>query len=216
MGGLPSALAGHSPRCFGAQGRYPCVSKICYSTTDPTPTKAPFGSRSEPRPGRRTHRAASDPSHREPFPGRMLFAVDPARPVTPRPRRKCWRRSPNLSREQVSGRGGRSGRWGPLGLAAMAAQWGGLLRLGSLLSLSCLALSVLLLVQLSDAAKVSPAHPARQQGAPPLPPAWRGSANLLPTPFLAQPPSFTVLAAPDPSPSHLPGSAVAPYSQHRP
>lgn len=37
----------------------------------------------------------------------------------------------------------------------MATLWGGFLRLGSLLSLSCLALSVLLLVQLSDAAKVS-------------------------------------------------------------
>ncbi|XP_063464447.1 transmembrane protein 9B isoform X1 [Pan paniscus] len=35
----------------------------------------------------------------------------------------------------------------------MATLWGGLLRLGSLLSLSCLALSVLLLAQLSDAAK---------------------------------------------------------------
>ncbi|XP_014638306.1 PREDICTED: achaete-scute homolog 3 isoform X1 [Ceratotherium simum simum] len=35
----------------------------------------------------------------------------------------------------------------------MASLWGGLLRLGSMLSLSCLALSVLLLVQLSDAAK---------------------------------------------------------------
>ncbi|XP_015333097.1 transmembrane protein 9B [Marmota marmota marmota] len=35
----------------------------------------------------------------------------------------------------------------------MATLWGGLLRLGSMLSLSCLALSVLLLVQLTDAAK---------------------------------------------------------------
>ncbi|XP_037584372.1 transmembrane protein 9B [Cebus imitator] len=35
----------------------------------------------------------------------------------------------------------------------MATLWGGLLRLGSLLSLSCLALFVLLLAQLSDAAK---------------------------------------------------------------
>lgn len=68
----------------------------------------------------------------------------------------------------------------------MATQWGGLLRLGSLLSLSCLALSVLLLVQLSDAAKVSPSQPVRQTGAPPLPPAWRGSVSLLPTPFLSQ------------------------------
>lgn len=48
---------------------------------------------------------------------------------------------------------GGSGLWEPLGLAAMATLWGGFLRLGSLLSLSCLALSVLLLVQLSDAAK---------------------------------------------------------------
>ncbi|XP_066894762.1 transmembrane protein 9B isoform X4 [Kogia breviceps] len=37
----------------------------------------------------------------------------------------------------------------------MATLWAGLLRLGSMLSLSCLALSVLLLVQLSDAAKNS-------------------------------------------------------------
>ncbi|XP_028372781.1 transmembrane protein 9B isoform X1 [Phyllostomus discolor] len=37
----------------------------------------------------------------------------------------------------------------------MATLWGGLLRLGSLLSVSCLALSVLLLVQMSDAAKNS-------------------------------------------------------------
>lgn len=76
--------------------------------------------------------------------------------------------------------------WGLLGLAAMATPWGGLLRLGSLLSLSCLALSVLLLVQLSDAAKVSPSQPALQTGAPPLPPAWQGSVNLLPTALLFQ------------------------------
>lgn len=53
----------------------------------------------------------------------------------------------------------------------MATLWAGLLRLASMLSLSCLALSVLLLVQLSDAAKVSPSQPLLQTGAPPLPPA---------------------------------------------
>ncbi|XP_032976165.1 transmembrane protein 9B isoform X1 [Rhinolophus ferrumequinum] len=151
LGGLPSAPAVHNSHCFGARERYPSPPKLCRAKADPPqrPLSAPGP---EPRPGRRQHRAASDPSHREPFPGRMLFAVDPARPVTRRPRRKCWRRSPSLSpsREQVSGG---SGLWGLLGLAAMATQWGGLLRLGSLLSLSCLALSVLLLVQLSDAAK---------------------------------------------------------------
>jgi hypothetical protein len=42
----------------------------------------------------------------------------------------------------------------------MASLWcGNLLRLGSGLSMSCLALSVLLLAQLTGAAKVSPAPP---------------------------------------------------------
>lgn len=68
---------------------------------------------------------------------------------------------PDPQREPEPGAGlGGSGLWGRLGLAAMATLWGGLLRLGSMLSLSCLALSVLLLVQLSDAAKVSPAQPS--------------------------------------------------------
>ncbi|XP_060015695.1 transmembrane protein 9B isoform X1 [Lagenorhynchus albirostris] len=101
------------------------------------------------------NRAASRPSHREPFPGRMLFVADPARPVTRGPRRKCgWKsRSPSRSPTESRSRGLRL--WGLLGLAAMATLWAGLLRLGSMLSLSCLALSVLLLVQLSDAAKNS-------------------------------------------------------------
>lgn len=59
------------------------------------------------------------PAHPEPFPGRMLFVADPARSVTPRPRRKCGRRSPSPSRipsrspsrEQVSGAPGCGNRW---------------------------------------------------------------------------------------------------------
>ncbi|XP_061057417.1 transmembrane protein 9B isoform X2 [Eubalaena glacialis] len=101
------------------------------------------------------HRAASRPSHREPFPGRMLFVADPARPVTRGPRRKCGRRSRSPSRSPTESRSRGLRLWGLLGLAAMATLWAGLLRLGSMLSLSCLALSVLLLVQLSDAAKNS-------------------------------------------------------------
>ncbi|XP_058926114.1 transmembrane protein 9B isoform X3 [Kogia breviceps] len=101
------------------------------------------------------HRAASQPSHREPFPGRMLFVADPARPVTLGPRRKCGRRSRSPSRSPTESRSRGLRLWGLLGLAAMATLWAGLLRLGSMLSLSCLALSVLLLVQLSDAAKNS-------------------------------------------------------------
>lgn len=85
--------------------------------------------------------------------------------------------------------------------AAMATLWGGLLRLGSVLSLSCLALSVLLLVQLTDAAKVSPSQPSLLTGAPPLSPALRKLG--LPTCSLPQSspspdshtPSFTALAA---------------------
>lgn len=83
---------------------------------------------------------------------------------------------------------GGSGLWEPLGLAAMATLWGGFLRLGSLLSLSCLALSVLLLVQLSDAAKVSP--PSLRSGQELLPSsglAETESGSLLRTPFPAQP-----------------------------
>ncbi|TKC35057.1 transmembrane protein 9B isoform X1 [Monodon monoceros] len=101
------------------------------------------------------HRAASRPSHREPFPGRMLFVADPARPVTRGPRRKCGRKSRSPSRSPTESRSRGLRLWGLLGLAAMATLWAGLLRLGSMLSLSCLALSVLLLVQLSDAAKNS-------------------------------------------------------------
>ncbi|XP_022418873.1 transmembrane protein 9B isoform X1 [Delphinapterus leucas] len=101
------------------------------------------------------HRAASRPSHREPFPGRMLFVADPARPVTRGPRRKCGRKSRSPSRSPTESRSRGLRLWGLLGLAAMATLWAGLLRLGSKLSLSCLALSVLLLVQLSDAAKNS-------------------------------------------------------------
>ncbi|XP_004279257.2 transmembrane protein 9B isoform X1 [Orcinus orca] len=101
------------------------------------------------------HRAASRPSHREPFPGRMLFVANPARPVTRRPRRKCGRKSRSPSRSPTESRSRGLRLWGLLGLAAMATLWAGLLRLGSMLSLSCLALSVLLLVQLSDAAKNS-------------------------------------------------------------
>ncbi|XP_032495323.1 transmembrane protein 9B isoform X1 [Phocoena sinus] len=101
------------------------------------------------------HRAASRPSHREPFPGRMLFVADPARPVTRGPRRKCERKSRSPSRSPTESRSRGLRLWGLLGLAAMATLWAGLLRLGSMLSLSCLALSVLLLVQLSDAAKNS-------------------------------------------------------------
>ncbi|XP_059960035.1 transmembrane protein 9B [Mesoplodon densirostris] len=101
------------------------------------------------------HRAASRPSHREPFPGRMLFVADPARPVTREPRRKCGRRSRSPSRSPTESRSRGLRLWGLLGLAAMATLWAGFLRLGSMLSLSCLALSVLLLVQLSDAAKNS-------------------------------------------------------------
>lgn len=70
----------------------------------------------------------------------------------------------------------------------MATLWGGLLRLGSVLSLSCLALSVLLLVQLTDAAKVSPAQPSLLTGAPPLPPAlrnWVCQPALYPSPLPA-------------------------------
>ncbi|XP_057606237.1 transmembrane protein 9B isoform X1 [Hippopotamus amphibius kiboko] len=89
----------------------------------------------------------------------MLFVADPARPVTRGPRRKCGRRSPSPSRSPTGSRSRGLRRWGLLGLAAMATLWAGLLRLGSMLSLSCLALSVLLLVQLSDAAKDSgPTH----------------------------------------------------------
>ncbi|XP_006051653.3 transmembrane protein 9B isoform X1 [Bos javanicus] len=83
----------------------------------------------------------------------MLFVADPARPVTRGPRRKCGRRSPSRSPAGSWSRGLRL--WRLLGLAAMATLWAGLLRLASMLSLSCLALSVLLLVQLSDAAKNS-------------------------------------------------------------
>ncbi|XDA84297.1 hypothetical protein R6Z07F_014118 [Ovis aries] len=83
----------------------------------------------------------------------MLFVADPARPVTQGPRRKCGRRSPSRSPARSWSRGLRL--WRLLGLAAMATLWAGLLRLASMLSLSCLALSVLLLVQLSDAAKNS-------------------------------------------------------------
>ncbi|XP_060159526.1 transmembrane protein 9B isoform X1 [Globicephala melas] len=101
------------------------------------------------------HRAASRPSHREPFPGRMLFVANPARPVTRGPRRKCGRKSRSPSRSPTESRSRGLRLWGLLGLAAMATLWAGLLRLGSMLSLSCLALSVLLLVQLSDAAKNS-------------------------------------------------------------
>ncbi|XP_026971256.1 transmembrane protein 9B isoform X1 [Sagmatias obliquidens] len=101
------------------------------------------------------HRAASRPSHREPFPGRMVFVADPARPVTRGPRRKCGRKSRSPSRSPTESRSRGLRLWGLLGLAAMATLWAGLLRLGSMLSLSCLALSVLLLVQLSDAAKNS-------------------------------------------------------------
>ncbi|XP_024612734.1 transmembrane protein 9B isoform X1 [Neophocaena asiaeorientalis asiaeorientalis] len=101
------------------------------------------------------HRAASRPSHREPFPGRMLFVADPARPVTRGPRRKCERKSRSPSRSPTESRSRGLRLWGLLGLAAMATLWAGLLRLGSMLSLSCLALSVLLLVHLSDAAKNS-------------------------------------------------------------
>lgn len=66
---------------------------------------------------------------------------------------------PEPDREQGSGLRA-AGRPGP---AAMAPLRAGLLRLGSTLGLSCLALSVLLPLQLSDAAKVSPAR------APPRP-----------------------------------------------
>lgn len=55
-----------------------------------------------------------------------------------------------------------AGLGGSLGLLApaMASLWcGSLLRLGSGLSMSCLALSVLLLAPLTGAAKVSPAPP---------------------------------------------------------
>uniref|UniRef100_A0A8B9WXB2 Nuclear receptor interacting protein 3 n=1 Tax=Bos mutus grunniens TaxID=30521 RepID=A0A8B9WXB2_BOSMU len=82
----------------------------------------------------------------------MLFVADPARPVTRGPRRKCGRRSLSGARP---GAGPGLRLWRLLGLAAMATLWAGLLRLASMLSLSCLALSVLLLVQLSDAAKNS-------------------------------------------------------------
>ncbi|XP_067606115.1 transmembrane protein 9B isoform X1 [Pseudorca crassidens] len=119
--------------------------------------KAPPGPRCAPErpPLLLGHRAASRPSHREPFPGRMLFVADPARPVTRGPRRKCGRKSRSPSRSPTESRSRGLRLWGLLGLAAMATLWAGLLRLGSMLSLSCLALSVLLLVQLSDAAKNS-------------------------------------------------------------
>ncbi|XP_010613685.1 transmembrane protein 9B [Fukomys damarensis] len=78
----------------------------------------------------------------------MLFTADPARPVTRRPRRKCRRRVRVGSRTGSRSRGsGLGAGWAP----AMATLCGGLLRLGSVLSLSCLALSAL--VQLTDAAK---------------------------------------------------------------
>ncbi|XP_021119422.1 transmembrane protein 9B isoform X2 [Heterocephalus glaber] len=78
----------------------------------------------------------------------MLFTADPARPVTRRPRRKCRRRIRVGSRAGIRSRGsGLGAGWAP----AMATLCEGLLRLGSMLSLSCLALSAL--VQLTDAAK---------------------------------------------------------------
>lgn len=83
--------------------------------------------------------------------------------------------------------------WELLGLAAMATLWGGFLRLGSLLSLSCLALSVLLLVQLSDAAKVSP--PSLRSRLELLPCSWpceNGVCQPAPTSLLSQ------LCQPDP------------------
>lgn len=57
--------------------------------------------------------------------------------------------------------------WAP----AMPSLCWGLLRLGSVLGVSCLALSSL--VQLTAAAKVSPAPPSPLTGAPPPPPALR-------------------------------------------
>lgn len=70
----------------------------------------------------------------------------------------------------------------------MATLWGGFLRLGSLLSLSCLALSVLLLVQLSDAAKVSL-------------PSLRSRLELLPLPLALRKLSLSTCSPPDSSPS---------------
>nr|XP_012312123.1 transmembrane protein 9B [Aotus nancymaae] len=94
----------------------------------------------------------------------MLFASEPAHPVTPsRPggsgrRIPSWVLSLSLRPSREPGAGSRepvagAPSCGTAGPPAMATLWGGLLRLGSLLSLSCLALFVLLLAQLSDAAK---------------------------------------------------------------
>ena len=92
----------------------------------------------------------------------------------------------------------------------MATLWAGLLRLGSMLSLSCLALSVLLLVQLSDAAKVSPAQRSPQTGAPPLPPALSTCVPPKSSPSPDSPtPSFSALADYHPEPSRRPGSSPA-------
>lgn len=109
---------------------------------------------------------------------------------------------------------------GPAGPAAMATLWGGLLRLGSMLSLSCLALSVLL-VQLSDAAKVS--TPSSRSGRVLLCPALRRlglstcpSACSFPSPD-SPPPSFTAPADPPPSDGPSAGPpALQPSVSHLP
>ena len=185
------------PRCRGKM--------VCHLEAPPDPRCAP-----ERPPLLLGHRAASRPSHREPFPGRMLFVADPARPVTRAPRRKCGLRSRSPSRSPTESRSRGLRLWGLLALAAMATLWAGLLRLGSMLSLSCLALSVLLLVQLSDAAKVSPAQRSPQTGAPPLPPALSTCVPPKSSPSPDSPtPSFSALADYHPEPSRRPGSSPA-------
>lgn len=83
----------------------------------------------------------------------------------------------------------------------MATLCGGPLRLGPVLGWSCLALSAL--VQLTEAAKVSPAPPSLLTGAPPLPPALR----KLSPPNAARP----GLPSPDGRPQlHGPGSPTPP------
>lgn len=82
---------------------HPSVSKLCRAGA----TRGdPLRSRAERGPGRR--RAASGPSHREPFPGRMLFEADPARPVT---RAQTEVRAEEPEPEQVSGAPACGRRW---------------------------------------------------------------------------------------------------------